>query len=60
MPPSRFRELTSRSLAFGDDGRMTYTIHELAEMIDLAGAHVRARTAEWHYASPDAPIPWAG
>ena len=28
--------------------------------IDLAGAHVRARTAEWQYISPDAPIPWAG
>jgi hypothetical protein len=27
--------------------------------IDLAEAHVRARTAEWDYVSPDAPIPWA-
>jgi NTP pyrophosphatase (non-canonical NTP hydrolase) len=37
-----------------------YCLMRIADhyQIDLAEAHVRARTAEWRYVSPDAPIPW--
>jgi NTP pyrophosphatase (non-canonical NTP hydrolase) len=39
-----------------------YCVMRVADhyQIDLGEAHVRARTAEWHYACPDAPVPWAG
>jgi NTP pyrophosphatase (non-canonical NTP hydrolase) len=38
-----------------------YCVMRVADhyQVDLAEAHVRARTAEWHYVCPDVPVPWA-